>query len=153
MTGAPSPGWHADPHAPGRLRWWDGTRWTEHTHPAGVAATGLGPGRVGPQRPGWLTWPVVTVAVLLLMGSCTVLGTLSTDEASLETARSQPVIPGTTGTASPTATSSPSAPPASSAPPPAPTATVRPPTPSARPPAPTVRPPAPRPPAPRPTTP
>ncbi|MFE3517854.1 phospholipid scramblase-related protein [Streptomyces sp. NPDC059166] len=28
-------GWHPDPHgAPQLLRYWDGTRWTEHTHPA-----------------------------------------------------------------------------------------------------------------------
>jgi hypothetical protein len=26
-------GWFADPQDASRLRWWDGTRWTEHTHP------------------------------------------------------------------------------------------------------------------------
>ncbi|HEX2314871.1 MAG TPA: DUF2510 domain-containing protein [Thermomonospora sp.] len=26
------PGWYADPHGTGRLRWWDGRRWTEHLH-------------------------------------------------------------------------------------------------------------------------
>ena len=29
---APPPGWYPDQGAPG-LRWWDGTRWTEHQHP------------------------------------------------------------------------------------------------------------------------
>ena len=26
--------WHPDPIVAGQLRYWDGTRWTEHTHPA-----------------------------------------------------------------------------------------------------------------------
>jgi len=30
----PTPGWYADPHAPGQLRWWDGGAWTAHTMPA-----------------------------------------------------------------------------------------------------------------------
>jgi len=29
-AGLPPPGWYADPHAAGRLRYWDGARWTEH---------------------------------------------------------------------------------------------------------------------------
>ncbi len=28
-----APGWYPDPQAPGRQRWWDGGRWTEHVHP------------------------------------------------------------------------------------------------------------------------
>ncbi|MEU1486443.1 phospholipid scramblase-related protein [Streptomyces sp. NPDC005752] len=32
-------GWHPDPHgAPQLLRYWDGSRWTEHTHPAQAQA-------------------------------------------------------------------------------------------------------------------
>ncbi len=32
-SGTPA-GWHPDPGNPSSgLRWWDGTRWTEHTHP------------------------------------------------------------------------------------------------------------------------
>jgi hypothetical protein len=29
------PGWYPDTGNPGQQRWWDGTRWTEHTHPSG----------------------------------------------------------------------------------------------------------------------
>lgn len=29
----PPPNWYPDPHHPSRSRYWDGTRWTEHTHP------------------------------------------------------------------------------------------------------------------------
>lgn len=40
----PAPGWHPDPDDEGRLRWWGGTAWTDHTHgPASEAATQLGP--------------------------------------------------------------------------------------------------------------
>src|SRR3712207_3532409 len=27
--------WHPDPQVPGQQRYWDGSRWTEHTAPAG----------------------------------------------------------------------------------------------------------------------
>src|SRR5262249_49745631 len=29
-------GWYADPSQPGALRWWDGSRWTEHVATRGV---------------------------------------------------------------------------------------------------------------------
>jgi ABC-type transport system involved in multi-copper enzyme maturation permease subunit len=29
----PPPGWYPDPQQDGRQRYWDGTRWTEHTSP------------------------------------------------------------------------------------------------------------------------
>ncbi|MET7449774.1 phospholipid scramblase-related protein [Streptomyces sp. NPDC005508] len=36
-------GWHPDPHgAPQLLRYWDGSRWTEHTHPAQAQAPAQG---------------------------------------------------------------------------------------------------------------
>lgn len=34
----PAASWHPDPRDPSRLRWWDGTQWTEHTQPKPVAA-------------------------------------------------------------------------------------------------------------------
>jgi len=46
MTNANIPaGWYADPQGtPHQLRWWDGSQWTEHTHPGQQpAAPGQGP--------------------------------------------------------------------------------------------------------------
>ena len=41
MTGAtsdlPAPGWYPDPYGIARLRWWDGSNWTENLHPASPA--------------------------------------------------------------------------------------------------------------------
>jgi len=34
VTGSPAAGWYADPHAPGYLRWWDGSQWTVFTTPS-----------------------------------------------------------------------------------------------------------------------
>ena len=42
----PPPGWYQDPSGPG-LRWWDGTRWTEHEQPA-VALPPPPPSVAGP---------------------------------------------------------------------------------------------------------
>ena len=33
MSGAPPPSWYPDPSDAARLRWWDGSQWTEHLHP------------------------------------------------------------------------------------------------------------------------
>lgn len=37
----PPPGWHPDPDNPHLVRWWDGHRWTEHTHQATNSAPPL----------------------------------------------------------------------------------------------------------------
>lgn len=53
MSSAP-PGWHPDPNNPSAtLRWWDGSAWTAHTHPAVTAqpqAAQYG-GQLGSQPP------------------------------------------------------------------------------------------------------
>lgn len=33
MSNSNPPAWHTDPYDSARLRWWDGTTWTEHTEP------------------------------------------------------------------------------------------------------------------------
>ncbi|MFH9419291.1 phospholipid scramblase-related protein [Streptomyces sp. NPDC017529] len=53
MTNANIPaGWYADPQGtPDQLRWWDGSRWTEHTHP-GRQAQGQGQAQAAQQSVG-----------------------------------------------------------------------------------------------------
>lgn len=44
-TSQPAQGWYTDPHDAARLRWWDGSTWTDHVHDAsgdGAAANGSG---------------------------------------------------------------------------------------------------------------
>ena len=71
MTASPLPaaGWFADPHDAARLRWWDGSAWTEHVHPpatqpsaaastpieASSQATALQVARDDAQ---WSIWPI-----------------------------------------------------------------------------------------------
>lgn len=49
-------GWHPDPQNPSQLRWWDGYRWSQHTHPVGIptappAAMPAGPVLRNPHAP------------------------------------------------------------------------------------------------------
>jgi hypothetical protein len=54
-------GWFADPQDASRLRWWDGTRWTEHTHPLPGAAH-------VPSLPGW--WSGFSLVVQAALLAC-----------------------------------------------------------------------------------
>jgi hypothetical protein len=55
---AAAAGWFDDPHAPGQLRWWDGSQWTEHVAPnpaaqpePAVAALEVAPEPAAPAAP------------------------------------------------------------------------------------------------------
>jgi len=64
----PQPGWYDDPDGtPRRLRWWDGTRWTEHIH-GGAAIDAGGSTAVSRARRG--PWPWIGLGVVgLLVGT------------------------------------------------------------------------------------
>jgi hypothetical protein len=74
----PPPGWYQDPSGPG-LRWWDGTRWTEH-HQAAVpllpappvppfpGTPPLGPVPAVPQQKWWHIPLLVALGVLSTLG-------------------------------------------------------------------------------------
>ncbi|MBS2939165.1 DUF4328 domain-containing protein [Nocardioides sp. J2M5] len=65
---APVPGWYADPHDVRLLRWWDGTGWTAHTHPARPAV-------VAPPLPRW--WGGLSVAAQVALGVAALTGLLN----------------------------------------------------------------------------
>ena|GEM_PF-1292961 len=47
MTQQTPPGWYPDPQSPSRTRWYDGTRWTEHTSDGVAAARSTGRPHLG----------------------------------------------------------------------------------------------------------
>ena len=64
----PGPGWHPDPHGKASLRYWDGTRWTQHVSEdpaASQAPSVLGGGSSQHGGSGWLNrnWPWIVAAV------------------------------------------------------------------------------------------
>ncbi|MBL5973928.1 MAG: DUF2510 domain-containing protein [Candidatus Leucobacter sulfamidivorax] len=74
-----SPGWYPDPYDSQVQRYWDGERWTEHTHPlAGTAQAPEPQGQTATQAPfpseppapkrsrAWLWWVIGVAGVLLV---------------------------------------------------------------------------------------
>ncbi|ADG89380.1 hypothetical protein TBS_34160 [Thermobispora bispora] len=56
MTTTPA-GWYPDPYGSPLLRWWDGTQWTEHTHPPVAGQSPPQPGRPQPAQQPWQPQP------------------------------------------------------------------------------------------------
>jgi hypothetical protein len=77
------PNWYPDPTAAGRLRWWDGTRWTEHTAPPAVQ---VGPTHIPvppsptPRRGNAVAWWVFgTLLALVVISGVVLLVTVVTN--------------------------------------------------------------------------
>lgn len=68
MTNGGQPaGWYADPSGQAPTRWWDGQRWTEHTHDPGAAAPGGGSASLDGART--LLWAALVGVALVVVGS------------------------------------------------------------------------------------
>ena len=101
-------GWYPDPSAPGRIRFWDGKGWTEHSleAPPVQEATWLGPASrssAPKARPWWRRWWAIVIAVLAVLW---IIGSLSPDSnADKTSATAPPTSPaptsGSTNTAKP----------------------------------------------------
>jgi hypothetical protein len=69
--GQSPPGWYADPSGPpGQQRWWDGTRWTEHTQSAPGAATPTPVPSSGSSNTLKVVLIVLGVLAVLTVGGC-----------------------------------------------------------------------------------
>lgn len=132
----PQPGWYADPDGtPERLRWWDGTRWTENIHGGPPAESAVATRRRGP-------WPWVALALVAglvatvgfglgtgLLGSGSGLGTPApADSATPRPQASRTPTPQSTPTRLPAVTAAPRTTPPIRTPEPLPTIPATPPT-------------------------
>jgi Domain of unknown function (DUF4328)/Protein of unknown function (DUF2510) len=92
-AGLPPPNWYQDPQDPWRSRYWDGTRWTEHTHPHPLAAPTVAPvyrSLVTPARTLFVLFAVTlvltVVALLSDWAELSLLGRMVEDPASVSPA-------------------------------------------------------------------
>ena len=98
---APASGWYGDPWEPGKLRWWDGKRWTGHILPVAPQ------GPAGPERPvqtagagssslGWL-WAVggagMALLVALVVGTVLAVRSAQDDEPTSSVQTAAPPVP------------------------------------------------------------
>lgn len=60
LSDAPPPGWYPDPAGGARLRWWEGTDWSDRYRARPFGAQGVGPEQpaTGGDRPGMPGWNV-----------------------------------------------------------------------------------------------
>jgi hypothetical protein len=63
------PGWYPDHQNPQQLRYWDGVKWSEHTHAVRPGIVSPGPARAarGSQLPWWQTWFAIIPGLFLLL--------------------------------------------------------------------------------------
>ncbi|MGV9709997.1 GmrSD restriction endonuclease domain-containing protein [Gordonia sp. NPDC003424] len=80
----PEPGWSLDPAGSGRLRWWDGQRWTDNYHSPGTPAT---PVRTHGGSAKWKVGGGIAAAILLVAVIAAAAGT--EDDTSTKTAAPQ----------------------------------------------------------------
>jgi hypothetical protein len=99
----PGPGWQPDPQDPSGYRWWDGTRWTEHTTWAAPPQPHFTVEPDGPSSRGPLL-AVVSVVVLLIVAGGAIAYLLARDDTTV------PVDAATTTTAPTPVPTAPAAP-------------------------------------------
>jgi resuscitation-promoting factor RpfB len=100
-------GWYPDPTTSGRIRYWDGKRWTEQSleaPPAQSTTAWLGPSinSARKKRPWWRRWWAITIAVLAVL---MIIGALSPDSNSDPKSTAPP--PSAPTTAAPTHSAAP----------------------------------------------
>ncbi len=121
------PGWYPDPGGtPGRLRWFDGSQWSTET----ISATGPAPGAPGAPSPGEQPrrlWPLVLLAVVVLVAVAVIIGFVLPDRGPRDITDNPPTAnqtisawdDGSSPPPTPTPTEPSTAPPPTSEPPPA----------------------------------